>query len=453
MPAYYHCDEIPPGLFSGPMLAELQRGVAGVGSPSVAVVFSLTGPDGTTRSFSTDATGGADAKLAEVTMPAFGPDIRSDDVPAPEASLTLIDDEDQALAGLVAKYPRSMRGSACELRLVSKNVPNAEDEFTGQMVLDSISLLEPRRWSLRLRANDRPLAKGFHLQEKITAAQWPNAHASALGQCVPWVYGEWSSVGVGGNGSVECPYVDTTGFRYLVSAGRMDAVDAVYADGVLAATSGYSVVYETVGGLWVTLIDFTASQLEKVVTCDVRGLTDKGDGTGTLIRNRVAQLRHWLVNQVWNKWRQGSYYSETTVPLDLASFARVESLIELFSDPEGALHFSGTAPLACQDTFRDLLASSKLKAYWLPTWKLALGLVDPLLPVVPEGDLIDLDIFGTGGFALPYDGGAVVRSMVAQHLYHSAEGAFKGTLTAADLSVPEDVTESLTMPHSPARVK
>ncbi len=111
--------------------------------------------------------------------------------------------------------------------------------------------------------------------------------------CIPVLYGNvWS----------KCYQIGSTA-EYVVAAHRVKAVDNVYVRigtqwDALYSPSTYTVGTVVLDGVTCTSITFTSGipTSGQVVSADVRGITDDGTPSGTLITNPVSQLEHFLKN-------------------------------------------------------------------------------------------------------------------------------------------------------------
>jgi hypothetical protein len=120
---------------------------------------------------------------------------------------------------------------------------------------------------------------------------------------MPILYGEVSSVGRSGTGAAPCILTsEHTPFRYLVARHVCKSIDNVYLYGQLLDPSSYTVSTSSVGGVTMQFIEFVEDQRdsfrlnEPEITADVKGITDNGLATGTLLENPADQLKHYLVN-------------------------------------------------------------------------------------------------------------------------------------------------------------
>lgn len=137
----------------------------------------------------------------------------------------------------------------------------------------------------------------------INQTDFSTAPASEEPRFWPIIYGEVSSVGHSATGAVPC-YLTTSAnpFKYLVARHICKSIDNVYLYGVLVDPGDYTTSTAEVSGQTMQFIEFTTDQRdtnrpnEIEITADVKGITDDGLSTGTLIENPAEQLEHYLVN-------------------------------------------------------------------------------------------------------------------------------------------------------------
>ncbi len=214
-----------------------------------------------------------------------------DDYRAPEITVVL-DDADNKISQLRAAA--AFRNRTLRIRL--GRVSLGEDDF------ETIFEGEVRGWSKSGTEFELTVGSLFHERfEKlvtphrvVTAARFPNAHASAVSRLVPLVVGEINTRTYDGSGAVEALLIDTARNRYAFAqddaAGSARALN-VYVDGALA-TTGWTQEGLTFDGLRCRVITFSASQESATVTVDVRGLPDEN---GALSSNPVRVLRRFLI--------------------------------------------------------------------------------------------------------------------------------------------------------------
>jgi hypothetical protein len=238
--------------------------------------------------------------------------------------------------------------------------------------------------------------------------------------------------------------VDSTDYRYLVCVGYAKAIDAVYKDGVLVATSAYSVVRSIVNGRLYTLIDFTSTQGSSDITCDAQGYETVGDGTGSLIEDPPDMLKHLLDNFVYADYTSGTWLSGDA-PVDTSSFATT------FFSGRG---YKASAYIAEKrkaiDIITDFLTSFEAKAYWTPDGEIALAVENfnafsyETTNVLREGDLLNVQS--------SWPSADVVDEIRANYAYNPVLGDFGQQLRVIDRSTGEDAPEDLDLPYSPSFV-
>lgn len=432
------------GLLSAAMLAELQKG-----RPEVFPLFSFTVGATTYRYADVGgmvaSTGLYESKVLSWGAITRGVTLRQNAVEFASLQLT-IDDTDQAFTRLVEGSARhSVRGAACTLTLASPNVSSV-DWFTGYTGrIDSYAQQGALSWLITASPNDLPLQRESVPKKKIDTSDWPNAALAARGLDVPILYGTISSANVGNNGAVACPYVDQSGFRYLVCAGRAKAVTGVYKDGALVASSGYSITYPLVNGRRYTLIDFTTTQGTSAITCDAQGYESVGDGTGTLITDPPTVLKHLLVNWIYGDYKDGAWLSDSTAPVDTTSFGTT-----FFSDRSAQASLYIATRRRGQDIVNDVLKSFEARAYWLSNGKIAFAVEDFTAWAYASTIIRQTDIMGDPpGWGLTYDTANLLDSVTAQ--WSSVpNGGYQQSLRVADLRTSEQAPEEIELPVSPA---
>ena len=357
-----------------------------------------------------------------------------------------IDDTDEAFTRLVEGSSRhSVRGASCTLTLASPNVP-AVDWFTGYTGrVDSYSQQGPLAWLITASPNDLPLQRESLPKKKIDTSDWPNAAVAARGLDVPILYGTISSANVGNAGAITCAYVDQSGFRYLVCAGRAKAVSMVYKDGAPVASSAYSVTYPLVNGRRYTLIDFTSSQGTSTITCDAQGYESVGDGTGTLITDPPTVLKHVIVNWIYGDYKDGAWLADATAPVDTTSFGTT-----FFSDRGVQASLYIDSRRRGQDVVNDVLKSFEARAYWLSNGKIAFALEDFTSWSYASTVIRQTDILGDPpGWSLGYETTNLVDAVTASWA-STPVGGYQQTLRVADLRTGEQAPEEIELPFSPA---
>lgn len=218
--------------------------------------------------------------------------------------------------------------------------------------------------SLNCKTDDVPLY-GYCPKAPLITGSVPGLVNGARGLYPAIIYGIHDDQSLEGKGAISCPNVildSTNGYWYIVGIGVMDDVPRVYKNGTLQTVSShYNIRNPKWGGTTFTAIQFvSATVATDVVTADVQGLTDEGDGTGGLITGSAAQLKHFLVNFAYGDWRTGSWLEDSTAPVDTAAFAETATFLDRFGG-EGSLYIGGTAEQErCLDVVNRWLKSNTM---------------------------------------------------------------------------------------------
>jgi hypothetical protein len=119
----------------------------------------------------------------------------------------------------------------------------------------------------------------------------------------PIIYGDVTSAGLSATGAVPCSLVTVSNpFRYLVARHECKEISNVYLYGTLLGGGAYSITTSVIDGQTMTFINFTTDQRDTArpdeweITADVKGITNTGLSSGTLIVNPADQLKNYLVN-------------------------------------------------------------------------------------------------------------------------------------------------------------
>jgi len=454
MNALYAQEPQPVGRYSGPFLAEVEKHAG----QRLFTVAELTAPWGTerwsNRPISHPTLGNYLGRVLSFGPVAMDTSERTNVLAARETELELAD-TDFRFGKLLPRYQNRLRLSPVVLRIGAMGIPESGwyTYFTG--VLDSWEMVQAQDWRLVLRTNDRPLRSDFP-KTKVTLADYPNADvATAVGQFCQIVYGIHNSNGLGGGttGMIKALYVDTISFVYELSLGWLQEVTNVYADGILIPSSGYFVLHPNIGGRRRTVVAFVATQSGKTITADVKGLTDRGDGTGTLLQKPGAVLQHWLTNFLFGDWLTGDWLAPS-VNIDTPSVYETDQFLarkghevsKVFGGDESVT--TGTAAI------EEWCDSHEVKAYWTEAGKLAFR---PLhhdfssyaLPSRPwfRGPGQDL-----GGFGLPQNTRQIANKVSVAYLFGQAAGQFFQTVDVEDLGVLENSIITRDLPYSAARL-
>lgn len=442
---YFHTGTFQPGRLSGPMRAELERGLGRPGQPAVYRVVELDLPSGTRRYSSTAIPwpgGGYEARVLAWGTVGWGADLRSDTLSAAETSIE-IQDVDRDFATEVQRYRGSMRGSAVRIRLISPNVSDADAYQALTGILKGYEMSAPFRWRLSFGPADDELQNGYVPDVPVARALFPNAHDDALGLYLPVVYGVHSSQGTTGKGFVSLPCVDTVAFVYIVGLGVV-TVQSVFKDGTLVAASGYTVTYPVYGGRRYTAVVFPATQADASITADVQGLTDNPAGGGTLISNDAAILRHMLANLVFNHWDgRSAYFPPGDSPIDLETFRITEDFCGAHPGYEGSRWIGGDQQTAALELVNEW-ASGRFKVFWTERGKLAVLPLDyrPIADPYATDQWVRATEDDDGSFRTPYDSTGLVSKVALQYLYGETAGKYFYEQLVSSLAAGVDVTES-----------
>jgi hypothetical protein len=146
----------------------------------------------------------------------------------------------------------------------------------------------------------------------------------------------------------------------------------VYLEGELVDIDDYTVGPTQNNGRWYTAITFDDDPGEDaVISCDVYGIEDEGDGTGEMISDPPAQIAHYLTNFCFGNWRQGSW-DALSPRIDATSFAST-----FWADRE----IEGSRLIAVQSDGHGIIAewcaSNNARCFWAPDGKLRLVPMDP----------------------------------------------------------------------------
>jgi hypothetical protein len=440
MHALYAQEPQPIGRFSGPFLAELEKHAG----QRLFTVCELTAPWGTerwsNRPISHSTLGTYLGRVLSFDPVAMDVSERTNSLAARETGLELAD-HDFRFSKRVAAYRSRMRLSPAVLRIGARGIPESAwyTYFTG--VLDAWPMTQAQDWHLSFRTNDLPLKSDFP-KVKITLGDYPNANVeTALGKFSQLVYGVHDSNGVTTppGGAVTALHVDTALFTYELSLGWMLSVPAVYADGVVATVGSYSITHPLVNGRRRTHIVFTATQGEKVITADVSGLTDRGDGTGTLITRPAAVLQHWLVNFLYGDWMDGTYLSPDTAPVDTRLFWETDQFLTRKAHVAAKV-LGGDSQTTGFQALEEWCDSYEIKARWTEQGKLGVTPLNHGLNSFQAGPRPWFKGPGEdlGGFSLPQNTRAIANRISVQYLFQPASGQFMQSLDVEDLGVSEN---------------
>lgn len=448
----------PAGLFSGPFREETEKGLGGrhgIGSPEIFVAMDLTLPGGTKKysnvGLVSTVHGQYDARVESFGMIPREVSENSNNLSDSVEMSVVISDTDREFAREVATHKGNIRGSAVTIRLHSPNVSD-DDAFTAFVgVLDGYSQPEPMKWEIRLRPDDWPLRRVKVPRTSITLADWPAAASNAQGQYLGPVYGVHDSNGSGEFGAIPALLIDKAAFKYAWMLGA-GSVQAAYADGIVVSEAEWTASTETKNGKLWSVVTFDADQGDAEITLDVEGITTEPDGSGTLITNPVEQIKHFIVNFVWNDWRSGAYYEESTAPLSTVYLNLTADFLSALGH-EGSKRFAGEEPEAAIDKLNEWLDSHEIKAFWRNNGQLA---IRPIADHRTQRLYFNTQVLKGSelaeSFARLFDTTNVVQKVSGQYIYNEAAGKFLQVLEVSDLSVADDVTVTRTLPWSADRI-
>jgi len=443
------------GLFSANLLAELAKGLTGT-PPETYPMLKLQAPGQTFRWTSKGYDSLTHGTVQERVLDwggEFGPEVNlaSESVDSWEMRVVVADmgeseAERRQFAREFAKYRGSLRRSPATLYpFLSPNVADV-DQFSIPLLVASANQAAPMIFEVTLKPDDTIFQQGV-LQKVPLALYFPDANPDDVGGYAPIVYGEHDSNGVGGKGMTRCLHMDTVGHRYLISLGYIKTLAAVYKDGTLVASANYTFSKVIIRGTQFSLVDFTADQNGSEITVDCDGLTENGDGTGALISNPVDIWRHAMVQLGYNDWRQGTFFANSTAPIDMTSIDAAADYLDRASRYKGSFYIPSTPQMKLRE-FTDLfLRNHPLFGYWSPAVKLSLGFIDenPPATIYPTGSaFIEGDVDEEDGFASsPESSDLITKELNVQYIKNENTGEYGATLKVADLSIDDEVSEEL----------
>lgn len=356
-----------------------------------------------------------------------------------------IDDNDKEFAHLLeGANGHQIRGSAATIRILGSGL-TAYTRFAG--VIDSWSQSESNRYTINLRPNDTPLERKFP-KMRITQFDWPNADPDALGRYVPIVLGYQSSVGDTDEGMVPTYYVDTENYVYLVAFGYLKEVTNVYVDGT-KTTSGFTITHPVVNGKQFTCIDFSGDQSTSIITADVQGYENQGNGSGTLVTSPVRQIEHVLENFIFGDYQSGTWASGVA-PIDDMTLAIADNFM-LDEGYEGSVYIADDQ-IKGRDFVNDWLKTWEMRAYWTRDGNIAfLGLDHRTKDLVISSPWIRWEQEEMG-LVHNVEVTAIIDRLTGSHVRNSVDDRLKQSLEVRDPSIDEEAAESLDMIYGSARM-
>jgi len=420
------------------MLAELQKA-----NPAVLFLLKLT-VNGTEYNYAEvggiwDGDGMYEARVLSWGGFSRGVNLRSNALELGKIDI-IISDTDQAFAAAYEGADRNyFRNAGASVVLASPNVSSANwaTVFSGR--LDTVAQTEPLTWTLTLSYNDLPLLRDSVPKTKVSRADWPSCSVDVEGSAVPIIYGRISSTNDTNTGAVPTLLVDQAGARYLVGAGWITSVDPVYVDGTAVDSTNYTISRPVINGRQFTVIDFTSSQGDSTVTCDVEGYDSDGDGGGTLITDPPSIAKHALLNWIYGDYRSGAWI--TSGPVDATTFGTTFFSARGY---EASLYVG--AKRSGMEVLNDFLVSFEAKAYWTLDGDIALGIEDFTSSSLSTTHVLREDELA--GWTLRYPTVNLVDRIEAEYAAYPT-GSYAQYLNVKDLDTGEEAPEALQLPYSP----
>lgn len=378
-------------------------------------------------------------KLLSVGTISRGVSLRQNTLELPTVDVVL-DDTDQSIAANIGASRSYYRKRVARIRLASPDV-DPEDWMTlFQGIVSGVGQPSPLMWQFTITPNDLPLRRDTSLRLTIEKSDWPNALAGVLGTTVPILYGKLDSGGTTNTGAVPAYLVDSSTNSYLVCVGAAQYVGPVYVDEVAVAADDYTVSRPVVNGRRYTLIVFDSDQGAASVTCDARGYEENGDGTGDLIEDPLAVLRHYLDNFVYSDYTQGAWLSGVA-PVDDDAFSST-----FFSDRGYKASMYLDTKRKAIDTVNDFLASFEMKGFWNAMGELSVVVEDfsafsyEPVNIIREDEILNI--------SSSWPSADIVDEIRSEYAFNPADGAYSQNLRVVDRSVGENAPEDLDLPVS-----
>ncbi len=447
------------------MRAELSKGVGVPGAPHVHYALELSptlpGVGQVTRRLAGVGGGSSSAGRHEGRVENWGTvsrgiTARGCQLQALEVQITVADQPhtvEDSFTVLAAKYPSRLRRAPVVIRSLSPNVRYKDSDVVFSGILASWAPTSPWKWKLRLTADDTALVTGYFPRYTLSSADFPQIHGPVSGAIMPICYGRHQSDGQAKAGMVALPCVDTVGKRWFATLGVAQAIDAVWKGTTRLDTAAWTRVDAVVNGKAVTLVQVPSATPEDQISVDMRGLTERGDGTGELIRNPARQIVHWLQHFVWGSWSQGAYLPASVAPIDYQLFAKVERYFDERARDgyEGSKYVQGREPFRAKEFLDEWADSLECKPFWTRAGRLGALVLDPAEPVLP-GILWIRGGEETSNFSITDDAGGLCTRVETQYVFGAAEGKYYQTLVVEDRFLPDDISVSRQQPWSAARV-
>jgi len=414
------------------------------------VVFELDLKTGTTYKYS-EAWAAASAGMYEGRVVQSGSIERSVsdsgfNLPDDSATVTIHDDVARTLEQvLMGSAVGSIAGTAARIKLASKTLASSKWFTLFSGVVSSFASPSPFLWTFSLKRDDKAL-KSLISIPAIQSYDWPNAPSDSLGISANVVYGKHSSTGTAVTGMVPTTYVDNSGFRYLISYGRISSLDAVYVDGVLEAAANYALTYvETNGRSW-SLVDFTSDQGATAdITVDCEGFETNGDGSsGAVIVNPATQLEHLLTNFVFGTWMTGSWLTTASYPINETYVAEVETYLSDKGIAKGSRVIPGSRKGI--DVLNEWCSQFQVASFWTYAGKLAIRVDDHTTTGYVSAPHFRQEISPEPeARAVTFSSRELVDEVRTEYIYSAADGDFQKQLTVKDGSKGHNAAESISL--------
>lgn len=362
-----------------------------------------------------------------------------------------VDDTDRSIAKILAgPYANNLRGALAGIFLGEPNVASQSWYTAFFGMIASWDVPAPLRVRFKLTPADQQMRAQTPLR-KFLKADWNNlpltTTSEVVNTTVPLAYGKHNSQGLGDQGMVPCPYVDTTTHTYAVCLGRAKSVDRVYVDGVITV-SGWTAGTTVKNGVIYTTITFTTDQGTKKITADVQGYENIGSGAGTMLDNPADCIKHYLTNFVFSNYANGNWLS-TSAKVDSVSFANAA----LFCAQQG---YKTSFYVGESTTPEELLSSWAYSFGLIPYWTNAgqIGLaVDSHKTTSIYMDWPyfrhDLHDFG-GGFTLTREEQDIRDRYAISFQKRASDGTYVSSVVVKDPDTNENASEDISLDGSPS---
>lgn len=301
------------------------------------VLITISRDDGTIERYSREGfpsvVGMYEARIASFGNVVYEQGDPEGNMQTPTVSFRLFDPDNAILENIVAG-----------VNYVGARIDITLSDLTTYLFSGRIADFQPGdEFSWQVQCRPRDLALAAKIPSTVFALQdWPKMDQALLGKVVPWTWGIYDSAGVGGDsGAVPTFLVDTVGFRYLVSFGWV-AVMRIYKDKTnVVVGPGWSVQHVVVNGRRYTLLKFTATQGQSVITADIFGYPDNSaivpptglidtqqpQDTFHLIQEPGSMTVHILSNLLLTENTTGVFSNVAHPDIDEAAFLAMNDAI------------------------------------------------------------------------------------------------------------------------------